>query len=115
LTIPQELHDAAEMDGCSRFGFFWRVALPISAPGIVAVALFNVVGAWNAFLWPLMVTGSDEMRTLQVGLASFQSEAQVDYHLWMAAATFTMAPVVALYLFAQRYFVEGVSRSGITG
>lgn len=115
LSIPQELYDAAEMDGCSWFGFLWRIGIPNSMPALITVGLLSFLGAWNALLWPLIATGRTEMRTLQVGLASFQSEAYVEYHLWMAAATFTIAPIVVLYLLAQRYFIEGVSGSGIKG
>lgn len=115
LSIPQELYDAAEIDGCGRFSFLWRIALPNSTPALVTIGLLSFLAGWNALLWPLIVTGSTEMRTLQVGLASFQSEAYVEYHLWMAAATFTIAPIVVLYLLAQRYFIEGVSGSGIKG
>ena len=115
LSIPQDLFDAAEMDGCGRLGFLWRVAVPMSAPALVTIGLLTFLGAWNSLLWPLIATGSEEMRMLQVGLASFQSEARVQYHLWMAAASFTIAPIVVLYLVAQRFFIEGVSGSGIKG
>jgi len=115
LSIPRELYDAAEMDGCSRFGFLWRIALPMSKPALVTVSLLVFLGAWNSLLWPLIVTGSEDMRVLQVGLSAFQSDARVQYHLWMAAATFTLLPVVGLYLFAQRYFIESVAGSGVKG
>jgi len=115
MTIPQDLYDAAEMDGCSRFGFLWRIAAPISTPALVTIGLLTFLGAWNALLWPLIMTGNQDMRMLQVGMAAFQSEQRVQYHLWMAAATFTIAPIVVLYLAAQRFFIEGVSGSGIKG
>ncbi|MSQ15840.1 MAG: carbohydrate ABC transporter permease [Dehalococcoidia bacterium] len=114
-SIPRDLYDAAEMDGCGRLAFLWRIALPLSKPALITIGLFSFLGAWNALLWPLIVTGDEEMRMLQVGLSAFQSEAQTQYHLWMAAATFTMAPVIAIYFVAQRYFIEGVSASGIKG
>lgn len=115
LSIPRDLYDAAEMDGCGRFAFLWRIALPLSTPALITIGLFSFLGGWNALLWPLIVTGSEEMRLLQVGLSAFQSEARTEYHLWMAAATFTMAPIIAIYFVAQRYFIEGVSASGIKG
>ncbi len=114
-SIPRDLYDAAEIDGCGRLAFLWRIALPLSTPALITIGLFSFLGAWNALLWPLIVTGDEEMRMLQVGLSAFQSEAQTQYHLWMAAATFTMAPVIAIYFVAQRYFIEGVSASGIKG
>src|SRR5581483_10757502 len=115
LSIPNEIWDAAQIDGCGRFGFLWRIAVPMAKPAIVTVALLSFHGAWNALLWPLIVTGSPNMRLLQVGLAAFQSDARVQYHLWMAAATLTMAPMLAIFLFAQRYFIDAASRSGLKG
>jgi multiple sugar transport system permease protein len=115
LSIPNELWDAAQIDGCGRFGFLWRIAVPIAKPAIVTVGLLSFHGAWNALLWPLIFTGSPDMRVLQVGLAAFQTDARVQYHLWMAAATLTMAPMLVIFFFAQRYFIEGASRSGIKG
>jgi multiple sugar transport system permease protein len=115
LSIPNELWDAAQIDGCSRFGFLWRIAVPIAKPAIVTVALLTFHGGWNALLWPLIVTGSSDMRLLQVGLAAFQSDARVQYHLWMAAAALTMAPMLAIFFVAQRYFIESASRAGIKG
>ncbi|HZT06096.1 MAG TPA: carbohydrate ABC transporter permease [Chloroflexota bacterium] len=115
LSIPDELWDAAQIDGCGRFGFLWRVAVPMARPGLITVGLLTFHGAWNALLWPLIVTGSPNMRLLQVGLAAFQSDARVQYHLWMAAATLTMAPMLAIFLFAQRYFIDAASRSGLKG
>ncbi|MBI2887656.1 MAG: carbohydrate ABC transporter permease [Chloroflexi bacterium] len=115
LSIPKDLYDAAEIDGCSRFQFLWRIALPLSTPALVTIALLSFLGGWNALLWPLIVTGSAEMRLLQVGLSAFQSEARVQYHLWMAAATFTTAPVIVAYFFAQRHFIQSVSGSGLKG
>jgi len=115
MSIPNELWDAAQMDGCGRFGFLWRIAVPMAKPALVTVAVLVFHGAWNSLLWPLIVTGSTDMRVLQVGLTAFQSDARVQYHLWMAAATLTMAPMLVIFLVAQRYFIEGVSRSGIRG
>ncbi len=115
LSLPNELWDAAQIDGCGRFGFLWRIAAPMAKPALVTVGLLSFHGAWNALLWPLIATGSSEMRLLQVGLAAFQSDARVQYHLWMAAAALTMAPMLVIFFFAQRYFIEGASRSGIKG
>lgn len=115
LSIPSELYDAAQIDGCGRFGFLWRVALPMSVPALVTVGLLTFLGAWNSLLWPLIMTGNQDMRLLQVGLSAFQTEARVQYHLWMAAATFTLVPVAVLYFVAQRYFIESVAGSGVKG
>jgi multiple sugar transport system permease protein len=115
LSIPNELWDAAQIDGCGRLGFLWRVAVPLAKPALVTVGLLTFHAGWNSLLWPLIVTGSTDMRVLQVGLTAFQSDARVQYHLWMAAATFTIAPMLVIFLFAQRYFIEGVARAGIRG
>lgn len=115
LSVPNELWDAAQIDGCGRFGFLWRIAVPLAKPALVTLAILTFQSGWNALLWPLIVTGSADMRVLQVGLSAFQSDARVQYHLWMAAATFTLAPMLVIFLFAQRYFIESVARSGIRG
>jgi multiple sugar transport system permease protein len=115
LSVPKELWDAAQLDGCGRLGFLWRIAVPLARPALATVALLTFHSAWNALLWPLIVTGSENMRVLPVGLSAFQSEARVQYHLWMAAATMMVLPVLAIFAFAQRYFIEGLARSGIRG
>jgi multiple sugar transport system permease protein len=115
LSIPNELWDAAQIDGCGRFGFLWRIAVPMAKPALVTISLLVFHGAWNSLLWPLIVTGSADMRLLQVGLSAFQSDARVQYHLWMAAAAVAMVPMVIVFFIAQRYFIEGVAGSGLKG
>lgn len=113
LTIPQELEDAATIDGCSRLGFLGRIVVPLSKPALTTVTLFAVVGSWNAFVWPLVVTNSEHMRTVQIGIAYFTHQAGTDYTRLMAAATFTIVPMLLLFLAMRRQFVEGIARSGI--
>jgi multiple sugar transport system permease protein len=115
LSIPKELEEASLIDGCSRFRFLWSVLLPLSVPAVVTVALMNFLGAWNAFLWPLLVTRSPEMRPIQLGLIVFQSEAGSKYAELMAATTLVIVPTVAVFLVAQKYFVEGIARTGLKG
>ena len=115
LTIPKDLEDAARIDGCSPFRFLWDIVLPLSRPALVTVALFNFLGAWNAFLWPLLVTRSAEMRPIQLGLQVFSSEFGSRYAELMAASTLVILPTVVVYLLAQRYFIEGIARSGLKG
>ena len=115
LSIPRDLSDAAQIDGAGEFGFFWHVALPLSRPALLTIGLLTFVAAWNSLLWPLMMTSSEDMRVVQVGLSAFQSEAGPRIDLLMAASTLSLLPVGVLYFFAQRYFVDGISRSGITG
>jgi len=115
MTVPNDLWDAAKIDGSSSWRFLWTVMVPLSRPAILTGALLKFVGSWNAFLWVLIVTKSPEMRTLSVGLQNFRTDAGEIYNLLMAASTFTMIPIVILFIFLQRYFIEGIARSGLKG
>jgi len=115
-SIPNELQDAARIDGAGHLRFLWSVVLPISVPALVTVALITFLGSWNAFQWPLIMTSRPEVRPIQVGLNSFRGEGAVtSYHLLMAASAVVVAPIVALYLVAQRQLIQGVARTGIRG
>jgi len=113
--IPNDLHDAAVLDGCGGFRFLVQIVLPLSKPALLSVALFNFIGSWNAFQWPLIVTSREAMRPVQVGLAVFTKESGTDTQLLMAAATITILPVVLLYFLVQRRFIEGIATTGIRG
>ncbi|HEV8655276.1 MAG TPA: carbohydrate ABC transporter permease [Candidatus Limnocylindria bacterium] len=115
LAIPRELRDAAVIDGAGHLRFLWSVVLPISVPALVTVAILSFYGSWNSFQWPFIVTSSDAVRPVQVGLNAFRAEAGSLYHLLMAAAAFVVAPIVLLYLIGQRFLVQGVARTGIRG
>lgn len=115
LGIPAELRDAARIDGAGHLRFLWSVVLPISVPALVTLTVFSFLGNWNAFQWPLIMTNRPEIQPIQVGLNAFRGETSSQYHLLMAAAAFVVAPVVVLYLVAQRYLVQGVARTGIRG
>jgi multiple sugar transport system permease protein len=115
LAIPKELHDAAKIDGAGHARFLWSIALPISVPALVTVAILSFYASWNAFQWPFIVTSSQEIRPIQVALNAFSAEAGSQYHLLMAAASFVVAPIVLLYLVGQRFLVQGVARTGIRG
>ena len=112
-TIPRSLYEAAILDGCSRFKFLWKVALPLSKSVIVTIILFNVIGSWNSFMWPLVVTHSEELRVLQVGLSYFNQEQTTNYQLLMAASTFCTMPLLLLFVAAQKRIVSSYARSGI--
>ena len=114
-SIPNELADAANVDGAGHLRFLWGVVLPLSIPVLVTVTLITGLGVYDAFQWPLLVTNSDAVRPVQVGMAQFRTEFGAQYHLEMAAATFVIAPVVVIFLFAQRYLIQGVARTGIRG
>jgi len=112
-TIPNDLYDAAIIDGCSRLGFLWRIVLPLSKAVLVAVVIFTIVGTWNSFLWPLVMTNSPEVRPLQVGLARFSQEQGTNHELMMAAATFSVAPLIIAYFFAQKQIIQSLATSGL--
>jgi ABC-type glycerol-3-phosphate transport system permease component len=112
-TIPNDLYDAATIDGCSRFGFLWRVMIPLSKSVLVAVSLFSLIGSWNSFMWPLVVTNSVSKRIIQVGLAYFSTEQGTQYTLMMAAATFCITPLLALFFVAQKQIISSFARSGL--
>ena len=115
LSLPAELADAAKLDGAGHLRFLWSIALPLSIPALITAALITFLGSWNAFQWPLIVTTRPEFRPVQVGLSAFRQEAGSSYHLLMAASTFVIAPIVLLFLVAQRYLVQGIARTGIRG
>lgn len=116
MTIPRELEEAARLDGCGRLRFLLRILLPLSRPVIAAQALFACMGNWNSYLWPLIVTTSKELRTLQIGLRFFVSqEGSTQWGLFMAAAVLVSAPIVAVYFTVQRSFVQGIATTGLKG
>ena len=115
LSIPNELADAARIDGAGHLRFLRSVVLPLSVPVLVTVALITGIGVWDSFQWPLLVTSSDAVRPIQVGMAQFRTEFGAQYHLEMAAATFVIAPIVLVFLVAQRHLIQGVARTGIRG
>jgi multiple sugar transport system permease protein len=115
LTIPTELEDAAKIDGASRWIIWARIMIPLSGPVLATLGIFAFLNEWNSFLWPLIVINSMEMRTLSVALRFFQGTQGIEWNLIMAAATMTLLPVLVIYVFAQRYFVRGVTLSGLAG
>jgi multiple sugar transport system permease protein len=112
-TIPKSLYEAAVLDGCGRLRYLWKVVLPLSKSVIVTVLLFNIIGSWNSFMWPLVVTHSEELRVLQVGLSYFNQEQSSNFQLLMAASTFCTMPLILLFLTVQKQIVASYSRSGI--
>jgi multiple sugar transport system permease protein len=113
LTIPFELDEAAYIDGASPWRVFWMVVMPLSKPAIVVVTIFTFVGTWNDFLGPLLYLNDEEKYTLSIGLASFQSIYITQWGYLMAASAAVIAPIIALFFFLQRYFIEGVTLTGI--
>lgn len=115
LGLPVELEESAFLDGANRWQIFWRIVLPLSRPALATLALLAFLTNWNDFLWPVYVLFSPESQTLQAGLSTLQSANSVRYDLLMAGAVVASVPVLVLYVFAQRFVIEGVSRSGLKG
>ncbi|NLY31055.1 MAG: carbohydrate ABC transporter permease [Firmicutes bacterium] len=115
MTIPAELSDAARIDGASELGIFARVVLPLSKPVLAVVALFQFLGSWNDFLGPLIYLQSNEKYTLAIGLQMYRTTNWVEWELLMAASTLVVIPILILFFFAQRTFIEGIAITGIKG
>ncbi len=114
-TLPRELEDAARIDGASEFRIFWQIVLPLSKPGLAVLVAFSYQQYWNDFIWPFVVTRSDAVKTIQVGLANFQQEHGTDWGLLLAATMAASIPVILLYLALQRFFTRGIALSAIKG
>jgi multiple sugar transport system permease protein len=117
-TIPEDLSDAARMDGCSEFEIFWRIFVPLSTPVFITVSIFTFMFSWNDFIGPLLYINSPEKFTIALGLAQYRSMMGVGRTRWdllMAASVAMTAPIVALFFVLQRYFIKGVVMSGIKG
>lgn len=115
LTIPNELIEAARIDGLSEFGIYRKIMLPLSKPALATLAILTFVFVWNDFLGPLIYLHSARLRTIQLGIRMFISQYSADYALIMAASVCSLVPVVIIFLLAQRYFVEGISFTGLKG
>jgi multiple sugar transport system permease protein len=115
LQLPLELEESATLDGANQWQTFWRVVLPLSRPALATLALLAFLTNWNDFLWPVYVLFSPENQTLQAGLSTLQSANAVRYDLLMAGAVIASVPVLLLFMIAQRFVIEGVSRSGLKG
>jgi len=115
MTIPRDLEDAARIDGASEFSIFWRVILPLSKPALATLAVFAFMGSWKDFLWPLLVTNRLDMRTVEVGIANFTTLYTTDWPHQMAAAVVVMIPIIIVFLIAQKYFVRGITLTGLKG
>jgi multiple sugar transport system permease protein len=113
LTLPRDLEDAASIDGCSRFGVLWRIILPLSRPALATLAVFTFMGVFNDFLWALIVISSDELKTVQLGLAIFRDRYQTDWGQLMAASVTATLPILLVFFFAQKYFIRGITLSGM--
>ena len=115
ISLPRELEEAALLDGASRWQIFYKVILPLSKPALATLALLSFLTNWNDFLWPLYVLFSPERLTIQPGLSTMQSAFTTDYATIMVGGVIASVPVLILFVIAQRFIIEGVSRSGLKG
>jgi multiple sugar transport system permease protein len=115
ISIPNELSDAARIDGLSEYGLFFRIILPLSKPALATLTIFTFVGVWNDFMGPLIYLNSESKKTIQLGLRMFIQQYSADYALIMAASLVSLVPVIILFLAFQRFFVEGIATTGIKG
>lgn len=115
LGLPNELEEAAELDGASRWTIFTRIVLPLTKPALSALAIFTFLGSWNSFLWPLVAVSNEQMFTLPVGLANFQGTYNIEYAKIMAAAFIASVPVLIVFFIFQRQFIQGIALTGSKG
>ncbi len=117
LTLPRDLFDAAKVDGASNWYYLWKVVVPLSKGGIAAFTIFSFLGAWNQYLWPLIITNEESMRTAQIGIRFFlvNQERATDWGAIMAGAMIVMIPTLVVFLVAQKQLVKGIAMSGLKG
>ncbi|MDR0635792.1 MAG: carbohydrate ABC transporter permease [Treponema sp.] len=113
MSLPGELEEAAIIDGCSRFGIYWRIFMPLCGTAVAAFSVFTVLWAWNDLMWPLIMTSKDSVRVLSVGIATLFGEHGSRYNLLMAASMLAIAPMIVLFLFLQKQFISGIAVTGL--
>ncbi len=113
VSLPRELEDAARLDGAGEWAVFWRIVLPSAVPGLATFALFAFIDSWKSLLWPLVVTRSMSLRTVEVGIASFHGLYYANWPYQMAAAVTALVPVLVVFLLTQRHFTRGVQLTGL--
>ena len=115
LSLPTELEDAARIDGCSTFGVFWRIVLPLARPALATLTIFTLLGAWNDLVWPLVAINDESAYTIQLGLANFQGTRRTQWSLLMSGNVVATMPLVLAFLVAQKQFVATMTFSGLKG
>lgn len=112
MTLPKELEEAAKLDGCNHFQIYWRIMLPLTTAGMISVAIFTCLATWNDLMWPMIVNSSPEKMTLSVGLSSLQGQFGTNFPVLMAGSVLALWPMIVLFVFLQKHFVEGISFTG---
>jgi len=115
LTLPADLEEAALLDGAGHFAIYSRVVMPLAKPALAALVIFAFLGSWNNFLWPLVVVDTESLKTLPLGIIEFQSQYTIQWNLLMVGASLSLIPVLAVYVVAQRWIVEGIALTGQGG
>jgi multiple sugar transport system permease protein len=115
MGVPLDLDEAARMDGASSGRIWAQIIMPLAGPVLATLAIFNFQASWNDFLWPLVITNSMEMRTIPVGLSSFQGQFNTEWNLLMAGSVIALLPILIIYIIGQNWFVRGIAFSGLSG
>jgi multiple sugar transport system permease protein len=115
IAVPQDYIDAARVDGCSHWGVLWRIVMPLCRSMVLTVATFSFLFIWNDFFWPLLVTNTDNMRVIQIGLQAFNGRYNIEWTYWMAGTVIATIPPILLFLAVQKQFISGLGRSGLRG
>ncbi len=115
MQIPRDLDDAAVIDGCGRLRYLFTIIYPLSKPALLTVGLYAFLASWNSFLWPLIVTNSDKMRVIQIALKALQDSWMIDWTSLSAASSIATVPIIILFFFVQKQFLEGIAITGLKG
>lgn len=115
ISLPKDLEEAARIDGASEYRIFWRIMLPLCKPAVLTIGIMTFVNNWNDLAYPLLLTNTVNMRTLSAGLAMFVGQRIIEYGATLAASMVSLIPLLIIYIFLQRYFVKGISLSGMKG
>ncbi|WHY95079.1 carbohydrate ABC transporter permease [Neobacillus cucumis] len=112
MGLPKELEEAARLDGCNHFQIYWRIMLPLAKPGLITLGIFTTLWSWNELMWPMIVNSSSESMTLSVGLSSLQGQYLTNYPILMAGSFLAILPMLILFIFLQKQFIEGIAVTG---
>ena len=115
VTLPKDLEEAARIDGCNEFKIYWSIMLPLCKPAFISLGIFHFMYNWNDLLYPMLLTTTNEMRPIPAGLALFMGAHVIEYALLMAGACLALAPIIIAYAFSQKYFIKGISMTGLKG